>query len=90
MFPLIKLINMVGRGRMQSGGMLVYSWRFLGQLNLNLLWDDAGFPAGLMEEFRHYLVDGVHEYVLRDPSLKGTAREVDGLGVEPVKAKRRL
>ncbi|KAF8126433.1 hypothetical protein K438DRAFT_2001417 [Mycena galopus ATCC 62051] len=89
-YPLIKLIDVSGGTRRQPGGMLLYSWIFRGQLNFNLLWDEAGYPAGLVEEFRRYLVDGVHEYVLKDPSLKGTAREVDCLAVEPVKVKGKL
>ncbi|KAJ7255890.1 hypothetical protein B0H12DRAFT_1113298 [Mycena haematopus] len=89
-FPSITLINAIGGSKRQPGGMLLYSWTFLGRLNLNLLWDDAGFPPGLMEEFRRYLVDGVHEYVLEDPSLNGTATEVDCLVGESLKVKGKL
>jgi hypothetical protein len=41
-----------------------------------------------MEEFWRYVVDGMHEYVLEDPSLKGTAKETDCLVNEPVSAKK--
>ncbi|KAF7344433.1 hypothetical protein MSAN_01924500 [Mycena sanguinolenta] len=78
-YPAITLIDAIGGAKRQPGGMLLYSWTLLGRLNFPLLWDDAGFPPGLMEEFRRYLVDGVYDYVLEDPSLKGTAKEVDCL-----------
>ncbi|KAJ6495388.1 hypothetical protein C8R45DRAFT_823872 [Mycena sanguinolenta] len=89
-YPAITLIDVTGGAKRQPGGMLLCSWTFLGRLNLPLLWDDAGFPPGLMEEFRRYLMDGVHEYVLEDPSLKGTAKEVDRLVGEAPKAKTKL
>ncbi|KAJ7754603.1 hypothetical protein B0H16DRAFT_1690571 [Mycena metata] len=76
-YPLIKLIEMARGPRRGPGGMLVYTYTFVGRLNLTLMWDAAPFPPGLIEEFWRYVVDGVHEYVLEDSSLKGTAEEAD-------------
>ncbi|KAJ7867699.1 hypothetical protein B0H14DRAFT_3587931 [Mycena olivaceomarginata] len=89
-FAPIRLVAAVGAARNKPSGTLAYTWTFLGRLNLSFLWDEAGFPPGLMEEFRRYLIDGVHEYVLNDPSLKGTANEVDCLVAEPLKVAAKL
>ncbi|KAK7044518.1 hypothetical protein R3P38DRAFT_2879235 [Favolaschia claudopus] len=54
------------------------------------MYDEPAFAPGLMEEFWRYVVDGVHEYVLGDNSLLGTAKEMDMLKETPFMATARL
>ncbi|KAJ6588654.1 hypothetical protein B0H19DRAFT_1248278 [Mycena capillaripes] len=89
-YPLIKLIDAVGGARRAPGGLSFYTRKFLGKFHMSLLWDAAPFAPGLIEEFWGYLVDGMHEYVLEDPSLKGTAEVMDCLARGPQKAKGKL
>ncbi|KAK7044526.1 hypothetical protein R3P38DRAFT_2508687 [Favolaschia claudopus] len=78
-YPSIKLVNAVGGAKRAPGGMLVYTWTCSGKLNLVFLWDEAGFARGIVEEFRRGMLDCVHEYVLEDGGLRGTAEVVDCL-----------
>ncbi|KAJ7185367.1 hypothetical protein C8R46DRAFT_936763 [Mycena filopes] len=89
-YPLIKLVDVLGAARKAPGGLLLYSHSFLGKFNMSMVWEEAPFPPGLIEEFWGYLVDGVHVYVLEDPSLKGTAEEVDCLVGTPLRARARM
>ncbi|KAF7344430.1 hypothetical protein MSAN_01924200 [Mycena sanguinolenta] len=89
-YPLIKLVNTVGASRKAPGGMLITTRTFLGKYRLILLWDAPAFAPGVMEEFWRNVVDGVHEYVLEDPSLKGTAQELDCLVNAPANAKAKM
>ncbi|KAJ7913894.1 hypothetical protein B0H13DRAFT_1612148 [Mycena leptocephala] len=87
-YPSIKLVDSAGGTRKASNGLIFYTGTFLGKFCMVLLWDAAPIAPGLMEEFWRYVVDGMHEYVLEDPSLKGTAKETDCLANEPVSAKK--
>ncbi|KAJ7032734.1 hypothetical protein C8F04DRAFT_645011 [Mycena alexandri] len=89
-YPLIKLLDAVGAARKAPGGLLVYTRTFLGKFNMALVWEAAPFPPSLIEEFWGYVVDGVHEYVLEDPGLKGTAEEVDCLVGTPLSARAKM
>nr|GAT46713.1 predicted protein [Mycena chlorophos] len=76
-YPLMEFVDLVGGTRKGPGGVLVYTRTVMQQFNMLLLWDAAPFDADLMDEFWRYVVDGMHEYVLEDPSLIGTAQQVD-------------
>ncbi|KAJ6495393.1 hypothetical protein C8R45DRAFT_1095028 [Mycena sanguinolenta] len=89
-YPRIKLVEMVGAARKAPGGMIFTTRTFLGQYRLIMLWDAPAFTPGVVEEFWRYAVDGVHEYVLEDSSLKGTAHEVDRLANAPSEAKAKM
>ncbi|KAJ7188858.1 hypothetical protein C8R46DRAFT_877429 [Mycena filopes] len=89
-YPLVTLLDSVGAARKAPGGLFMYTRTLLGCFNMALVWEAAAFPPGLIEEFWGYVVDGVHEYVLEDPSLKGTAEELDALVGTPLKARTKL
>ncbi|KAF7315961.1 hypothetical protein MIND_00112900 [Mycena indigotica] len=92
-YPSLKLIETVGGSRKGPGGILLSSRTFLGQLNLWLAWDDAVRPPGLLEEYWGHLVDGMHQYVLGDVALCGTAEEEDlirGVTISRCTAKAKL
>ncbi|KAF7356313.1 hypothetical protein MVEN_00963600 [Mycena venus] len=89
-YPPIKLIDVIGASRKAPGGMLFATRTLFGRFDMSVMWDTEGFPPGLMEEFWRYIVDGVHEYVIGDESLKGTAEEEDCLRWSPPRAKGKL
>ncbi|KAJ7736888.1 hypothetical protein B0H16DRAFT_111074 [Mycena metata] len=89
-YPLVTLLDMVGAARKAPGGLLVYTRTFKSKFNMTLVWEAAPFAPGLIEEFWGYVVDGVHEYVLEDPSLKGTAVETDCLVGTPLRARAKM
>ncbi|KAF7309740.1 hypothetical protein MIND_00345800 [Mycena indigotica] len=89
-YPLMELCDVVGGTRKGPGGLLVYTRTVLEEFNLLLLWDSAPFDAVLMDEFWQYVVDGVHEYILENPSLKGTAYQDDCAAPTTVRAQARL
>jgi hypothetical protein len=89
-YPQITLIDSVGGTRKAPNGLIILTRTFLGKYHMALLWDAAPLPPGLMEEYWRYVVDGMHEYVLEDSSLKGTAEETDCLLSGPVRAKGKL
>ncbi|KAJ7230225.1 hypothetical protein GGX14DRAFT_582480 [Mycena pura] len=83
-YPALKLVDVTGGTRKGPGGLLLTTRVFQGQFMLWLVWDAAARPAGLVEAFWRNMVDGVHEYMLEDPSLRGTAEEEDCLTGMPL------
>ncbi|KAJ7066686.1 hypothetical protein C8F01DRAFT_1053008 [Mycena amicta] len=88
-YPLMEVCDLVGGTRKGPGGVLVYTRTVLQQFNMLLLWDSAPYDPALIDEFWGYMVDGVHELVLQDPSLKGTAEHIDCCASKP-KTRARL
>ncbi|KAJ7822267.1 hypothetical protein B0H14DRAFT_2828941 [Mycena olivaceomarginata] len=88
--PPLETVNMDGCARKAPGGMLVVTRTSFGRFRMALMWDAVPFPPGLIEEFWRYVVDGVHEYVLEDASLKGTAEEMDTSANAPLSARSKL
>ncbi|KAJ7867715.1 hypothetical protein B0H14DRAFT_332534 [Mycena olivaceomarginata] len=86
----LKTVDMDGCAREAPGGMLVVTRTSFGRFRMALMWDAVPFPPGLVEEFWRYVVDGVHEYVLEDASLKGTAEEMDTFANAPLSARSKL
>ncbi|CAK5262334.1 unnamed protein product [Mycena citricolor] len=82
-YPAIELLDLVGGSRRGTGGVLLSTRTFLGRFGIWLNWDAGTVPnggeIGLMDEFWRLVVDGVHELVLGDERLLGTAEEVDSL-----------
>ncbi|KAJ7512893.1 hypothetical protein B0H11DRAFT_1697933 [Mycena galericulata] len=88
-YPAIQLVDLVGGVRKAPGGINLFTRKFLGRVNMVLVWDAAAFAPGLMEEFWRCVVDGVHDYVLEDPS--GTVEELEPLAlVGPSRARSKL
>ncbi|KAJ7691582.1 hypothetical protein B0H17DRAFT_1285858 [Mycena rosella] len=87
-YPMVELLDCIGVGRKAHGGLLLSTRTFLGRFNMFMTWDTEGFPPGIMEEFWRYFVDGVHEFVLEDPS--GTAEELDCLRTAPPRGRGKL
>ncbi|KAJ7635004.1 hypothetical protein FB45DRAFT_865590 [Roridomyces roridus] len=87
-YPAVELVDIVGGVRKAPGGITLFSRTFLGRFNMTLVWDAAAFKPGLMEEFWRGVVDGVHEFVLGDPS--GRAEELEPTAMAPVGVKSRL
>ncbi|KAK7044510.1 hypothetical protein R3P38DRAFT_167336 [Favolaschia claudopus] len=90
-YPSITVQELAGMARKAPGSLFLASKTIKGRFTLAFLYDEPAFPPGMMEEFWRYVVDGVHEYVLEDNDLLGTAEEIDMLkGLLPFSAVARL
>ncbi|KAF7322184.1 hypothetical protein MKEN_00742800 [Mycena kentingensis (nom. inval.)] len=76
-YPRIELLDCVGGSRKGPGGMLMSSRTFGGRLSVWLTWDASVRPEGVVEEYMRIWADAMHELVLGDKRLVGSAQEED-------------
>ncbi|KAK7044511.1 hypothetical protein R3P38DRAFT_2509223 [Favolaschia claudopus] len=89
LYPSIAVQDTGGMGRGGPGGMIFQTLTFKGRFSINCVYDEPAFVPGLVEEFYRYVVDGVHECVIGDRSLVGTAEVIDYLNSKDVRLEGR-
>ncbi|KAF7317991.1 hypothetical protein MKEN_00887600 [Mycena kentingensis (nom. inval.)] len=90
-YPIFELLDVVGGTRKGPGTMLVYTRTFVERFNLLLHWDAGPFDDKLVaEEFWGYLINGLFDYALGNPSSKGTEERIDCCAPRTILSRARL
>ncbi|KAF8665373.1 hypothetical protein AX16_000392 [Volvariella volvacea WC 439] len=62
-FPEIQLHTLTTGSRQRPGGMLLFSYTFVGKLWVSLGYDENGFEKGVVDTYWHNILSGIEEFL---------------------------